>query len=377
MLPLGSLSAETFLRDYWQKRPLFIKQGWPGFVPPLSADELAGLALEDEVEARLLRQHQGQWQLAHGPFDETTFANLPERDWTLLVQAVDHWIPDAAQVLEAFRFIPDWRRDDLMVSYAAPGGSVGPHFDYYDVFLLQGEGRRTWRLGQRCTAQSSLQGHPDLMLLADFKEEACYELEPGDLLYIPPGIAHYGSCEEPSMSLSIGFRAPSQREMIDSLADFLIQRLPPERRYSDPDLTLTSDPACISAHALAPVQQLLAELAQDRTLLGEWFGRHMTQPKYPELQAQADASLPASCELQVTPGSRLAWQQDSRTWLFADGASFALAADLIEPVRALCHTRTCSLSPASSQPLRELAELLYHQGTLMLNPDAECLDDDD
>lgn len=145
---LGGLSAETFLREYWQRKPLLIRQAFPGFETPLSPDELAGLALEDEIESRIVLEHGAHpWELRRGPFTEEDFRTLPERDWTLLVQSVDQFVPEVGELLKAFRFLPSWRLDDIMISYAAPGGSVGPHYDNYDVFLLQGHGRRRWKLG--------------------------------------------------------------------------------------------------------------------------------------------------------------------------------------------------------------------------------------
>ncbi len=155
---LGGLTAREFLRDYWQKKPLLIRQAIPDFESPIDADELAGLALEEEVESRVIIA----WELRRGPFSEDSFSQLPEREWTLLVQAVDQFVPEVAELLEHFRFLPSWRIDDVMISFAAPGGSVGPHFDNYDVFLLQGKGKRHWKIGQMCDSDSALLEHADL-----------------------------------------------------------------------------------------------------------------------------------------------------------------------------------------------------------------------
>ncbi|WP_279293382.1 cupin domain-containing protein, partial [Pseudomonas aeruginosa] len=146
---LGGLTAAEFLRDYWQRKPLLVRQAIPDFESPLSADELAGLSLEESVESRIVLEHgKTPWEMRRGPFQEEDYQHLPEQDWTLLVQAVDQFVPEVAQLLEQFRFLPSWRIDDVMISYAAPGGGVGPHFDNYDVFLLQGHGRRRWKVGQ-------------------------------------------------------------------------------------------------------------------------------------------------------------------------------------------------------------------------------------
>jgi 50S ribosomal protein L16 3-hydroxylase len=206
---LGDMPIETFLRDYWQKKPLLIRQAYPGFELPIDGDELAGLALEEEVESRIVLEHgKTPWELRHGPFDEQTFSQLPESHWTLLVQAVDQWVPEIHELLQDFQFIPGWRLDDIMISYASDKGSVGPHFDYYDVFLLQGMGKRRWRIGQHCDSGSELVEGTPLKLLRNFETTDEWVLEPGDMLYIPPGIAHWGIAEGECITCSIGFRAP-------------------------------------------------------------------------------------------------------------------------------------------------------------------------
>lgn len=224
---LGGISAREFLRDYWQKKPLLIRQAIPGFQSPISPDELAGLSLEEEVESRLVIEHGAQpWELRRGPFTEETYQSLPERDWTLLVQAVDQFVPEVSELLEHFRFLPSWRIDDVMISYAAPGGGVGPHFDNYDVFLLQGYGKRRWRIGQMCDSQSPLMKHADLRILADFEGSDDWVLEPGDMLYLPPRLAHLGTAVDECMTYSVGFRAPSAAEVLTHFTDFLAQFLP-------------------------------------------------------------------------------------------------------------------------------------------------------
>src|SRR5690606_33230205 len=175
---LGELPIEDFLRAYWQKKPLLIRNAFPNFESPIDGDELAGLALEEEVESRLILEHcKVPWELQHGPFDENIFSTLPESHWTLLVQAVDQWVPEVHELLNHFRFIPNWRLDDIMVSYAPDQGSVGPHFDYYDVFLLQGAGQRRWRTGQQCDVNSAhVEGTP-LNVLKNFEQQNEWLLE--------------------------------------------------------------------------------------------------------------------------------------------------------------------------------------------------------
>ncbi|MGJ8537754.1 MAG: cupin domain-containing protein, partial [Parasphingopyxis sp.] len=208
---ISNFNSEAFLRDYWQKQPLLIKNPWDSWENPLEPDELAGLACEAEVESRLIEQTDASWAVEHGPLPEARFAALGPSRWTLLVQAVDHYVPEVAALIEPFRFVPNWRIDDVMVSCAADQGGVGPHFDQYDVFLIQGSGRRRWRIGGRCDETSPLLPHDDLRLLAEFEASDEWILEPGDILYVPPGIAHDGvAIGDNCMTYSVGVRAPSR-----------------------------------------------------------------------------------------------------------------------------------------------------------------------
>lgn len=342
---LGGLTAQQFLRDYWQKKPLLIRQAFPDFQNPLEPDELAGLALEDEVESRIvLEQGDQPWELRRGPFNEDTFASLPARDWTLLVQAVDQFVPEVNSLLEPFRFLPTWRIDDVMVSYAAPGGGVGPHFDNYDVFLLQGHGRRTWKLGQMCDHQSPLLPHTDLRILDGFEQSDEFTLEPGDMLYLPPRLAHYGIAVDECMTYSVGFRAPSASEVLTHFTDFLGQFIPDEERYSDADALPAVDPGMIQQDALVRLKALIAQHMNDDHLLLTWFGQFMTEPRYPELvtgealppQELLDA-LAEGAILIRNPSARLAWaEMDGYVTLFASGQSRLLAPELRELLKLLC-----------------------------------------
>jgi len=281
---LGHLSVEEFLRDYWQKKPVLIRNAWPNFEPLLSAEELAGLSLEEEIESRIVQEEgpEEPWQVSTGPFNEETYQNLPKEKWTLLVQAVDQWIPAAADLLEHFRFIPSWRIDDLMISYAVDGGSVGPHYDQYDVFLLQAEGQREWRLGQMCNEHSPIVKGPKIRLLEQFNQSESFVLNPGDMLYLPPQLAHYGIAKGECMTYSIGFRAPSVAELSQALADDINQHSSEDIRYHDADLNLQADTGLITADASQRIRQLLEEILNDDTRLQNMLGRLMTEPKYPD-----------------------------------------------------------------------------------------------
>jgi len=342
---LGGLTAREFMRDYWQKKPLLVRQAIPGFESPISPDELAGLALEEEIESRLVIEHgERPWELRRGPFAEDAFAQLPERDWTLLVQAVDQFVPEVAELLEAFKFLPKWRIDDVMVSFAAPGGGVGPHFDNYDVFLLQGFGSRRWQVGQMCDSDSPMLQHADLKILAEFVKTEEWVLEPGDMLYLPPLLAHCGTAEDDCMTYSVGFRAPSAAEVLTHFTDFLGQFLPDEERYSDADAQPTSDPTQIQRDSLDRLKALLNEHMSDERLLMTWFGQFMTEPRYPELIAGTEideenllASLEDGAVLIRNPSARLAWSEvGDDLVLFASGQSRLLPANLRELLKLVC-----------------------------------------
>ncbi|BDB20375.1 cupin [Pseudomonas sp. CYM-20-01] len=342
---LGGITAREFLRDYWQKKPLLIRQAIPDFESPIDADELAGLALEEEVESRLVIEHgERPWELRRGPFAEDAFSTLPEREWTLLVQAVDQFVPEVAELLEQFRFLPSWRIDDVMISFAAPGGSVGPHFDNYDVFLLQAQGKRNWKIGQMCSSESPLLQHADLRILAEFEESAEWVLEPGDMLYLPPRLAHFGIAEDDCMTYSVGFRAPSAAEVLTHFTDFLSQYLTDEERYTDADAQPVSDPHQIQSDALDRLKSLLAEHMSDERMLLTWFGQFMTEPRYPELVAGEElgeddfiSSLQDGAILVRNPSARLAWSEvDDDVLLFASGQSRYLPGKLRELLKLVC-----------------------------------------
>ncbi|HWS40323.1 MAG TPA: cupin domain-containing protein, partial [Arenimonas sp.] len=204
-----------FLAEYWQKKPLLIRQAFPGYQAPLSPEDLAGLACEQGPLSRLVsyERENDKWHLRNGPFDEDEFPALGHKDWTLLVQDMDKWDGDVGQLLEAFRFIPRWRIDDVMISFAVEGGSVGPHIDQYDVFLLQAQGHRQWQIEDQARFEPAFREDSELKLLVEFTPTHTWDLAPGDMLYLPPGFAHHGVALDSCMTFSVGTRAPSSAEM--------------------------------------------------------------------------------------------------------------------------------------------------------------------
>lgn len=271
------LDWNDFLQNYWQKRPVIIKQGFKNFIDPLSPDELAGLALENEVDSRLVSHHEGHWQVAHGPFE--SYDHLGENNWSLLVQAVDHWHVPSSALMQAFSTLPDWRMDDLMVSFSVPGGGVGPHLDQYDVFIIQGTGCRRWRVGEKVPMKQHCP-HPDLLQVAPFDAIIDEEMISGDILYIPPGFPHEGYALENALNYSVGFRAPNSRELVSSFADYVLARELGSQRYSDPDILLREHSADVLAPEIETLRQMMLDLLQQPEHFQNWLGEFISQSRH-------------------------------------------------------------------------------------------------
>ncbi|HSO06120.1 MAG TPA: cupin domain-containing protein, partial [Pelomicrobium sp.] len=274
---LGGLDLDTFLRRHWQKRPLLVRGALPGFRGLATPAGLRALAARDEVESRIVARRGGRWRVAHGPFPARTWRGAPARDWTLLVQGLDLHLDAAHALLAGFSFIPYARLDDVMVSHAVPGGGVGPHFDSYDVFLLQGSGRRRWRI----SAQRDLDLVPGvpLKILRRFHPEQEWVLEPGDLLYLPPRYAHEGTAIDECTTYSIGFRAPSHQELASQFLDFLHDRLDLDGLYADPDLAPQRHPARIPPQMVARFAAALEKARWKPRDVAEFAGVFLSEPK--------------------------------------------------------------------------------------------------
>ena len=284
------LDAARFLRRHWQKEPLLVRGAFPGFRDRLPRARLAALARRDDVESRLVshvhRRDGDRYRVDHGPLGSRQLARLDRPDATLLVQGVNLHLPQVQPVLDAFAFIPVARRDDLMVSDASPGGGVGPHVDSYDVFLLQARGRRLWRIARRF--DETLVEDAPLKLLAGFEAEEEYLLEPGDFLYLPPGVAHDGVALDACATWSIGFRAPSARELLQGWLAFVEDGFGHDRRYADPDLRRQRSGAWLSDAFVARARGLLGKAAFDPVLFERFLGTYLTEPK-PSVRFRAPA----------------------------------------------------------------------------------------
>jgi 50S ribosomal protein L16 3-hydroxylase len=369
---------DAFLRDHWQKKPLLIRNPWVSWQNPLDPDELAGLACEEGIEARLISQSRDTWKVEQGPLPEARFGKLGKMPWTLLVNAVDHHVPEVAALIAPFRFVPNWRIDDVMVSYATDGGGVGPHFDQYDVFLVQGLGRRRWQIGAMCDAGTALLPHDDLRLLAEFQPLEEWVLEPGDILYVPPGIAHNGiAVGDDCMTYSVGFRAPSCSELISHFADDVLERLEDDDRYADPDLQRQANPGEISAQALARLHAMITETLGDREAFARWFGGYTSTPKYPEVDwapespvgvEELRAMLADGARLIRNPASRFSFvrQGAEAVLLFVDGECFECTGERAEIAALLCAQDRVDVTPEiqGSEAGMTLITTLFNQGAV-------------
>jgi 50S ribosomal protein L16 3-hydroxylase len=332
------LDRERFLAEYWQKTPLLIENAIDGFIPPISSDELAGLALEEDFESRLIEQCDTGWNLHHGPFSAADYER--DRPWNLLVQAVDHYMPAVAELRQLIDFLPQWRVDDVMVSYATDGGSVGPHYDNYDVFLLQGEGEKLWQLGQFCDSSSALLPHDELRILEAFIPHQEYLLRTGDMLYVPPGIAHWGVARGDSTTFSIGFRAPRVKDMVARWVDHLLEQLEPEQFYQDSRRVPLNRPGEIPPDDLKRAMAQLQD-ALDQASGNDWFGELVTEPRdeplYEDFEtAQALLRGKPEC-IELLSSAKLAWQQEAAgIQVFANGERRPFSAAVLPSLLLLC-----------------------------------------
>ncbi len=286
---LEQFDLTSFISDYWQKKPLLIRQALPDWDNPLSPDELAGLSLEEEIESRIVT-HKGasDWQLEQGPFDESRFSSLGNSNWSLLVQGVDNHVASVATLLDYFAFIPSWQVDDVMVSFATQGGGVGPHFDRYDVFLVQGQGRREWKLGEACDDQTPVNNNDGLLLLDNFQCKTSYVLGPGDILYVPPYLSHCGtSLDNDCMTYSVGFRSPAMSELIDDFATFLQTQLTEDDLLRAPlSVQKNGSTGAINPATLDIFKSQMTDLFKDEGRLAEWLGCWATLPKQSVIESE-------------------------------------------------------------------------------------------
>ncbi|MEN8169623.1 MAG: cupin domain-containing protein [Pseudomonadota bacterium] len=383
--PLGELTSEQFLADYWQQKPLVIRNALPNFVCPITPEELAGLAMEEDVESRIIRENTGDnndaapWDLKSGPFNEEDFTSLPDTHWTVLVQEINKHIPEFALLQERFNFLPNWRLDDVMVSFAPEYGTVGPHADNYDVFLIQGPGRRRWQLSyQDCGPEQLIPGLP-VRILNDFQPEEEYILEEGDMLYLPPGVVHHGVALEDCITISVGYRAPAIAELAAAYCADSVSRLDTEKFYNDPGIELREQPGLITTSELARIRDELRQVMQrDDDELARWFASFTTDVKpghylpEPESELSLDAfleTLNRQGELWRSEYARFSYiEQHGSTLLYVAGEEIPLHHDLAFAATLLSGQRrfdlTVLLPHLETAGFADLLTALYNLGAL-------------
>lgn len=313
LLHLGGLTATEFLRDYWQKKPLFVRNAFPELAFRLSDEDLKELAQEESVEARLvLEKGKTPWELRKGPFTAKDLKQLPKTQWTLLVQAVDHYLPALADYLDHFAFIPNWRIDDIMVSYAVEGGSVGPHYDHYDVFLIQGFGQRRWQLGLLCDEHSPRVAGTPLRILQNIDVHFDEVANPGDLLYVPPGLAHFGVAQNECSTYSIGFRAPALTHLLERIVDAALEQASGTKLFSDASRDAAALPGALADSDLEALRAQVLTLLDDRDMLRRAVAPFLSEPKYEDYEPQAEEFAPEEIREALDSGALLRRDPASR-----------------------------------------------------------------
>lgn len=333
----ASLSKQRFLAEYWQQAPCLIRGAFPAFENPLTPDELAGLALEEEIPSRLIRHPSAhEWTLSHGPFTEETLTSLPTSDWSLMISDVEKHLDGFEGYLEPFRFIPDWRIDDLMISYAPAGASVGAHIDAYDVFLLQASGEREWQIEREPRVDPAFLPNLDIKILQQFEAEQTHVLAPGDMLYLPPGVAHHGiSRDNACMTWSIGFRSPALADIVHEIGQQLTEHLTEADRLQDPGLTPQTHSGEITEQAVENLRAVWDAMTQPdtdtfRAIAGKLL-THSAIDALPPAEPVTLTSLAPTTELQRHPHCRLGFiQTQTGCTLFANARAFTVSRQLAE-----------------------------------------------
>lgn len=379
---LGNITAEQFLAEYWQKKPLLVRNALPEIADLLEPKDVMELALDENITARLIKQKDkdpNQWTVKSSPLIKGDFQKMPKL-WTLLVQAVDHYSFDMAEMWKKFPFIPQWRRDDIMVSYAPKGGSVGKHFDFYDVFLVQGHGHRRWQLGQMCDESTEFVAGQPLKLLPEIEVSFDEVLAPGDLLYVPPGLAHYGVAEDECLTYSFGFRMPNVADMMDSVGDTF-------SKYdilSNPLQDIKRDQATaigeITSSELEYMREKLLTQLQSPHHLNDALMCLISQPTYPENIPENDAigtgdleeALEAGYSIKLEPASRLLYSSvgdETRFW--ANGESLNISTAFSASLKLIADGQAIPLNESlyDQDILDNLAELLNSSIVMLLPAD--------
>ncbi len=380
---LGGITAEQFLAEYWQKKPLLVRNAMPEIAGLLEPDDVMELALDENVTARLIKQKDrdpNQWSVKSSPLLKADFQKMPKL-WTLLVQAVDHYSFDLSELWKKFPFIPQWRRDDIMVSYAPQGGSVGKHFDFYDVFLVQGYGHRRWQLGQMCNAETEFVPGQPLKLLPEMDVNFDEVLAPGDLLYVPPGLSHYGVAEDDCLTFSFGFRMPNVSDMMDRVGDKFAENEVLRNPLTDIIRDQISAAGEVTANELEYLKSKIMEQLHNSNVLEDAIMSLMSEPKYPENIPEAEEigtgdleeALDQGYSIMLEPASRLLYtEEDDEILFWGNGEGLCVSEAFAEKLKLIANGESVMLNLdfADEDMLEDLADLL-NESILMLVPPAE------
>ncbi|OOT50531.1 cupin domain-containing protein [Acinetobacter pittii] len=380
---LGGINAEQFLAEYWQKKPLLVRNGLPEIIGLLQPQDVQELALEEHASARLIRQkdkNPNEWHVKSSPLTKGDFQKLPKL-WSILVQAVDHYSFDLSELWKKFPFIPQWRRDDIMVSYAPKGGSVGKHFDFYDVFLVQGHGHRRWQLGQMCDVNTAFIPNQPLKLLPEIDVQFDEVLAPGDLLYVPPGMAHYGVAEDDCLTFSFGFRMPNVAGMMERISDQFSANTLLQNPVVDIARKQMSQIGEINSTELSYLKDLVLAQLQDSAALDAAIMSYMSEPKYPDNIPEPDEIeaddlqeiLHEGYEVLLEPASRLLYtESDGILSFWGNGEALCIAATFAPKLKAIADGESLAFdSEFNELEILENVAYLLNESILMLLPPSE------
>ncbi|ENV36957.1 hypothetical protein F959_01765 [Acinetobacter venetianus RAG-1 = CIP 110063] len=378
---LGGITAEQFLNEYWQKKPLLVRNAMPEIIGLLEPEDVQELALEEDVTARLIRQknkNPNEWHVKSSPLTKGDFQKLPNL-WTLLVQAVDHYSFDISELWKKFPFIPQWRRDDIMVSYAPKGGSVGKHFDFYDVFLVQGHGHRRWQLGQMCDESTQFIPDQPLKLLPEMDIQFDEVLAPGDLLYVPPGLSHYGVAEDDCLTFSFGFRMPNLSEMIDQVSDKFAENTLLKNPLADIARQQTAHLGEINEVEFSYLKTQLLDYLTKAPEFDAAIMAYMSESSYPnnipepeEVEA-SDLSeiIGTGYELILEPASRLLYRMQNGSFDFwANGENVCISKPFAAQLKRIADGENIALDESFNDDavLEDIAMLLNNAVVMLLPP---------
>lgn len=377
---LGGITAEQFLNEYWQKKPLLVRNAMPEIMGLLEPEDVKELALEEDVSARLIRQknkNPNEWHVKSSPLTKGDFQKLPNL-WTILVQAVDHYSFDIAELWKKFPFIPQWRRDDIMVSYAPQGGSVGKHFDFYDVFLVQGHGHRRWQLGQMCDESTQFIPDQPLKLLPEINVQFDEVLAPGDLLYVPPGLAHYGVAEDDCLTFSFGFRMPNLAEMTDRLSEQFAKNSVLTNPLADITRIKTNAIGEINNTEFSYLKTQLLDYLTQAPEFDAAIMAYMSESKYPNSIPEPEEIvvddlvevINSGYQLILEPASRLLYrQQDQLLDFWANGENICISQSFQAHLKQIADGASLAFDEEFNHTdILEDIVLLLNQAVIMLLP---------